>query len=94
LYWEPRRYSQICPAIYPSDNPNTWITGVRVSVYGRSESTNLAGGTAGVFAAEDTHMRRTFTSSAILRNQLGHAADWAEENPEAWTALNVGTAWQ
>ena len=65
------------------DDPNSWITGVRISVFGRSASTNLSGGTAGVFAAADTHLRRTFTTSVILRNQLGHAAAWAEENAVA-----------
>ena len=63
-----------------ADDPNSWITGVRISVSGRSASTNLAGGTAGVFAAEDTHLRKTFSTSVILRNQLGKAAVWAEEN--------------
>ena len=63
-----------------ANDPNSWITGVRISVSGRSASTNLSGGTTGVFAAEDTHLRRTFTTSVTLRNQLGQAAVWAAEN--------------
>ncbi len=65
------------------NDPNSWITGVRVTVSGRSESTNLTGGTAGVFAVEDTHLRKAFTTSVILRNQLAHAQDWAVENEVA-----------
>ena len=65
------------------NDPNSWITGVRVTVSGRSESTNLAGGTAGVFAVGDTHLRKAFTTSVILRNQLAHAQDWAVENDVA-----------
>jgi len=44
---------------------------------GRSESTNLQGATAGVFAAKDTHLRRTFTTTVSLRNQLGTAQETA-----------------
>ena len=51
----------------------TWITGVRITVAGRSESTNLQGGTAGVFADEDTHLRKTFSTVVSLRNVIGSA---------------------
>lgn len=60
-------------------DPNTWITGVRITVSGRSESTNLKGATPGVFAAEDTHLRRAFTTTVSLRNQLGAAQVMAGE---------------
>lgn len=61
------------------DDPNTWITRVRVTVTGRSDSTNLQGGTQGVFAAEDTHLRRSFTTTMSLRNQLNQAQQKAFE---------------
>ena len=63
-----------------ANDPETWITGVRITITGRSASTNLSGGTTGVFAAEDTHLRKTFTTSIVLRNQLGSAAIWNEQN--------------
>jgi hypothetical protein len=65
------------------NDPNSWITGVRVTVSGRSDSTNLQGSTTGVFASEDTHLRKSFTTSMILRNQLAHAQDWSVENDVA-----------
>ncbi len=62
------------PSLIPMGNdPNSFITRVRITVSGRSESRNLEGATAGVFAAEDTHMRRTFTTTVSLRNQLAQA---------------------
>ena len=68
------------PLLTPNDGlPNTYIVGVRVSVFGRSESTNLQGATQGVFAAEDTHLRRTFTTTLSLRNQLAEAQEKAIE---------------
>ena len=54
-------------------NPESFITRVRVTVAGRSESTNLQGATLGVFAADDTHLRRAFTTTMSLRNQLTQA---------------------
>ena len=64
-----------------TDNPvaslqgdtTTWITGVRATVAGRSESTNLQGGTPGVFSGEDTHLRKTFSTVVSLRNVIGSA---------------------
>jgi len=50
---------------------------VRITVGGRTESTSLEGGTAGVYAAGDTHLRRTFTTTVSLRNQLSQAAQKA-----------------
>jgi hypothetical protein len=68
------------PSLLPmGNNPNSYVTRVRVTVAGRSESTNLEGASAGVFAAEDTHLRRTFTTTVSLRNQLGQAAQKANE---------------
>ena len=57
------------------DNPDSYVTRVRISVFGRSESTNLQGATPGVFATEDTHLRKTFTTTVSLRNQLAHAQE-------------------
>ncbi|MGH9387989.1 MAG: hypothetical protein ACRD1Z_00110, partial [Vicinamibacteria bacterium] len=50
-----------------------WVTRVRITVGGRSASTNLEGATKGVFAAGDRHLRRTFTTTVSLRNQLSQA---------------------
>jgi hypothetical protein len=62
------------PSTPPLGNdPSSWVTRVRVTVSGRSESANLKGGSSGVFAAEDTHLRRAFTTTVSLRNQLGQA---------------------
>ncbi len=62
------------PQFVPMGNdPDTWITRVRFTVAGRSDSTNLQGGSQGVFAAEDTHLRRSFTTTMSLRNQLNQA---------------------
>lgn len=74
------------PSLLPMGNdPNSYITRVRITVSGRSESTNLQGSTAGVFAAEDTHMRRTFTTTVSLRNQLAQAQQKALElNINGW----------
>ncbi len=42
---------QDVPPLTPNDEqPNTYIMRVRVTVFGRSESTNLQGATPGVFA--------------------------------------------
>jgi len=61
------------------NDPNSYVTRVRVTVAGRSESTNLEGASAGVFAAEDTHLRRTFTTTVSMRNQLAQAQQKADE---------------
>lgn len=53
----------------PSD-PATWITRVQVTITGKTESANLEGATGGVFPAEDTFLRRTFTTTVVLRNVL------------------------
>ena len=53
----------------PSDAA-TWITRVQVTITGKTESTNLEGATGGVFQAEDTFLRRTFTTTVSLRNVL------------------------
>jgi hypothetical protein len=67
---------QDAPPLTPDDEqPDSYITRVRVTVAGRSESTNLEGASAGVFAAEDTHLRRTFTTTVSLRNLLAEAQE-------------------
>jgi prepilin-type N-terminal cleavage/methylation domain-containing protein len=66
------------PSPSPSgDDPASWVTRVRVTVAGRSASADLQGGGAGVYAAGDTHLRRTFTTTVSLRNQLSQAQDKA-----------------
>ncbi|HXV65130.1 MAG TPA: prepilin-type N-terminal cleavage/methylation domain-containing protein [Vicinamibacteria bacterium] len=68
-------FFDVPPVIPIGGDPNTWITQVRFTVSGRTESTNLEGGSQGVFAADDTHVRRSFTTTMSLRNQLGQAAE-------------------
>ncbi|HSF17254.1 MAG TPA: prepilin-type N-terminal cleavage/methylation domain-containing protein [Vicinamibacteria bacterium] len=63
------------PLIPLGGDPNTWITQVRFTVTGRSESTNLEGGSQGVFDPNDTHIRRSFTTTMSLRNQLMQASN-------------------
>jgi hypothetical protein len=68
------------PALIPMGaDPATWVTRVRITVGGRSASEDLEGGTAGVYAASDTHLRRSFTTTVSLRNQLGQAMQKAAE---------------
>jgi len=56
------------PAVPDPDDPTSWITKVRLSVVGRSESTNLQGASEGVFDPDDTHIRKTFATTVSLRN--------------------------
>ncbi len=57
------------PATPIQADPNTWITRVRVTVFGRTESTNLQGASRGVFSPEDTHLRKSFSTAVSPRNQ-------------------------
>jgi len=56
------------PATPNVADPSTWITQVRLSIVGRSESANLQGGSEGVFDPDDTHVRKTFATTVSLRN--------------------------
>ncbi len=68
------------PSLTPTGNdPNSWITRVRVTVSGRSEKRDLEGASAGVFNPGDTFMRQSFTTTMSLRNQLSQAQRRAEE---------------
>ncbi len=68
------------PALMPvGADPSSWVTRVRITVSGRSESAGLEGGTHGVHAAGDTHLRRAFTTTVSLRNQLSQAMQKAAE---------------
>lgn len=58
------------PVMPDPDNFDTWITQVRFSVVGRTESTNLEGASEGVFSPEDTHVRKTFATTVGLRNMI------------------------
>lgn len=58
------------PVMPDPDNFDTWITQVRFSVVGRTESTNLEGASEGVFSPEDTHVRKTFATTVGLRNVI------------------------
>jgi hypothetical protein len=62
------------PVVVPvGADPNTWVTGVRVTVAGRSASTRLEGASAGVVSVDDTFLRRSYTTTVSLRNQLNYA---------------------
>jgi prepilin-type N-terminal cleavage/methylation domain-containing protein len=76
------------PATPLGDDPNTWITRVKVTVAGRSETTNLEGATQGVFAAEDTHLRNAFSTTVTLRNQAYNAQIFADENQHLGIVYN------
>jgi hypothetical protein len=66
------------PALIPvGSDPSSWVTRVRITISGRTESTNLEGATTGVYAAGDTYLRRTFTTTVSLRNQLSQASQKA-----------------
>ena len=58
------------PVMPDPDNFDTWITQVRFSVVGRTESTDLEGASEGVFSPEDTHVRKTFATTVGLRNMI------------------------
>jgi hypothetical protein len=62
------------PVVVPvGSDPNTWVTGVRVTVAGRSASTRLEGASAGVVSVDDTFLRRSYSTTVSLRNQLNYA---------------------
>ncbi len=56
------------PATPDPASPLTWIVRVILTVSARTESVNLEGASQGVFAAEDTHVRKAFSTSVSLRN--------------------------
>ena len=57
------------PAVPISGDPDTWITQVSVEIDATSETENLQGASQGVFA-DGNRLRRTFTTTVNLRNQL------------------------
>jgi len=56
------------PATPNPADPETWVTRVKVTTFGRSQSTNLQGASAGVYSAADTFVRQTFSTLVSLRN--------------------------
>jgi len=62
------------PAAPDPANPLTWIVGVNPTVSGRTQSVDLEGASQGVFATEDTHVRKAFSSSVSLRNVAAAAS--------------------
>ena len=62
------------PAAPDPANPLTWIVGVNPTVSGRTQSVDLEGASQGVFAPEDTHVRKAFSSSVSLRNVAAAAS--------------------
>jgi hypothetical protein len=63
-------FEDVPPVVPVGSDPSSWVTRVRITVGGRSESRNLEGATQGVLAAGDNHLRRAFTTTVSLRNQL------------------------
>jgi type II secretory pathway pseudopilin PulG len=61
------------PASPDSADPSTWITQVRVTLNGRSQSTDLQGARAGDFA-DGNRLRNSFTTTVLLRNITAKAA--------------------
>ncbi len=57
-----------------ADDPNTWVTRVRITVAGRSDSAMLQGASDGIFDPGDTYLRRTFSTTVSPRNQLNAAS--------------------
>jgi hypothetical protein len=57
------------PPPLPLD-PLTWITRVKVTVSARSASANIQGGTPGAYSEEGEHVRKSFTTTISLRNQI------------------------
>jgi len=55
------------PAMPILADPDTWITQVRVTLNGTSESTNLQGASEGDFA-DGNRLRNSFTTTIVLRN--------------------------
>ncbi|MGH9459762.1 MAG: prepilin-type N-terminal cleavage/methylation domain-containing protein [Vicinamibacteria bacterium] len=55
------------PAMPDPDDPTTWITQVRVTLSGRSASTDLQGASEGDFA-DGNRLRQSFTTTVVLRN--------------------------
>lgn len=55
-------------------DPSTWVSQVRVTVSGRSAMTDLEGSSVGAFA-DGARLRRSFTTTMSLRNQLYHATE-------------------
>jgi len=52
------------------NDPETWITRVRVTVTGRTEQKNLPGSEAGVFSEDDIYNREIYSTVAALRNVI------------------------
>ena len=55
------------PAMPDEADPDTWITQVRVTLSGTSESTDLQGARAGDFA-DGNRLRQSFTTTIVMRN--------------------------
>ena len=69
------------------EGPSTWITGVRVTVNGMSDSANLQGASASAFAVGENRLHHTFATTVSLRNQLVQAGIKADE---LWGSSGTG----
>ena len=72
---------QDVPFATPSDDSLTWINRVNLTLTGRTESTNLKGASAGVFAVEDTYVRKSISSMVSLRNVIAAAENRSASIP-------------
>jgi hypothetical protein len=73
------------PHLPVSGDPATWVSQVRVTVSGRGASTDLEGVVTGTFD-DGARLRRVFTTTVSLRNQLYHATEFVMD--ETWNAWN------
>ena len=56
-------------------DPMTWVTRVKVTVAGRSESANLRGSSKGRFFNDDAHVRKSFSTTVSLRNLVAQVQE-------------------
>jgi prepilin-type N-terminal cleavage/methylation domain-containing protein len=57
------------PMLPDQDDPTTWITQVRLTLRGRTESTNFEGATLeGASSPEEAYVRETYSTTVTLRN--------------------------
>ena len=56
-------------------DPMTWVTRVKVTVAGRSESANLRGSSKGEHSDDDAHIRKSFSTTVSLRNLVAQVQE-------------------
>ena len=69
------------------EGPSPWITRVRVTVTGMSDSANLQSASASAFAVGESRLYHTFATTVSLRNQLFQTGVKADE---LWGSSGAG----